>query len=87
MFLDVTWLEKPKIFISSTLDKNTDVIRKDFMDDLDKMGYELLAFEINNFPYTNDNSSNVIEETVNAVAKANLFVLIIDENIGTVING
>lgn len=87
MFLDVTWLEKPKIFISSTLDKNTDAIRKDFMDDLDKMGYELLAFETNSFPYTNDNSSNIIEETVNAVAKANLFVLIIDENIGTVNNG
>lgn len=87
MFLDVTWLERPKIFISSTLDKNTDVIRKDFMDELANMGYELLAFETNSFPYTHDNISSVIEDTVNAVAKANLFVLIVDENIGTVING
>ena len=86
MFLDVTWLEKPKIFISSTLDKNTDVIRKEMIDSLDERGYDVLAFETNSFPYANDNSSNVIEETINAVAKANLFVLIVDENIGTVID-
>lgn len=83
MFLDVTWLEKPKIFISSTMDKNTDVIRKTIMDKLDELKYELLAFDTNSFPYTNDNSTNVIEETINAVSKANLFVLIIDENFGT----
>lgn len=87
MFLDVTWLEKPKIFVSSTADKNTDVIRQGIIDYLQDKGYELIAFETNSFPYTNDNSSNVIEETVNAVAKANLFVLIVDENFGTVING
>ncbi len=87
MFLDVTWLEKPKIFVSSTTDKNTDVIRQGLMDFLKNKGYELIAFETNSFPYTNDNSSNVIDETVNAVAKANLFVLIVDENFGTVVNG
>lgn len=87
MFLDVTWLEKPKIFISSTLDKNTDIVRKDIMEDLDNMGYELIAFETYDFPYANDNSATVIEETINAVAKANLFVLIVDENMGTIVNG
>lgn len=87
MFLDVTWLENPKIFISSTLDKNTDVIRKEMSEVLTKRGYEVVAFETNSFPYANDHSSNVIEETVNAVAKANLFVLIIDENIGTIVDG
>lgn len=87
MFLDVTWLEKPRIFISSTLDKNTDAVRKEIMELLSQNGYEVLAFETDNFPYTNDNSSNVIEETINAVAKANLFVLIIDENFGTIFDG
>ena len=86
MFLDVTWLEKPKIFISSTLDKNTDVIRKDIIEALNKKGYEVIAFETNGFPYANDHSSNVIEETINAVAKANLFVLIVDENSGTIVD-
>lgn len=87
MFLDVTWLEKPKISVSSTTDKNTDVIRQGIIDFLQEKGYELIAFETNNFLYSNDNSSNVIEETVNAVAKANIFVLIVDENFGTVVNG
>lgn len=87
MFLDITWLEKPKIFISSTLDKNTDVVRQEMIDQLQKLGYEVVAFETDNFPYTHDHSANVIEETVNAVATSNLFVLIIDENIGTIIDG
>lgn len=87
MFLDVTWFEKPKIFISSTLDKNTDVIRKDIIVELGTKGYEVLAFETSDFPYPNDNNSTVIDQTVNAVAKANLFVLIVDENIGTIIDG
>lgn len=87
MFLDVTWLEKPKIFVSSTTDKNTEVIRQGVIDFLQDKGYELIAFETNSFPYANDNSSNVIEETVNAVAKANLFVLIVDENFGNIVNG
>lgn len=86
MFLDVTWLEKPKIFISSTLDKNTDVIRSEVIEQLTEKGFEVLAFETSSFPYTNDNSAKVIEETINAVANANLFVLIIDENIGTIID-
>ena len=86
MFLDVTWLESPKIFISSTMDKNTDVIRKEMMELLDQKGYDVVAFETINFPYTNDNSSNIIEETINGVAKANLFVLIVDENSGSIIN-
>lgn len=86
MFLDVTWLEKPKIFISSTLDKNTDVVRKEMIESLTEKGYEVLAFETNTFPYANDNSENVIEETVNAVATANLFILIIDENLGTIVD-
>lgn len=87
MFLDVTWLERPKIFVSSTVDKNTDVIRQGIIDFLQEKGYELIAFETNSFPYSNDNSSNVIDETVNAVAKANLFVLIVDENFGTIVDG
>ena len=86
MFLDVTWLEKPKIFISSTMDKNTEVIREEIKQELDKKGYEVLAFETKNFPYSVDNSESVIQETVNAVANANLFVLIIDENFGTIVN-
>lgn len=86
MFLDVTWLEKPKIFISSTMDKNTDVFRKAIMDALKTQGYEILAFETNSFPYSNDNSNNIIEDTVNAVANANVFVLILDENFGTIVN-
>ena len=56
MFLDVTWFEKPKIFISSTLDKNTDVIRKDIIVELGTKGYEVLAFETSDFPYPNDNN-------------------------------
>lgn len=86
MFLDVTWLEKPKIFISSTMDKVTLPTRIQITDELRKMGYEVLAFETNSFPYANDYSTGVIEETVNAVAKANVFVMILDENFGTVID-
>lgn len=83
MFLDVTWLEKPKLFISSTMDKSTKATRDDMIKNLKNRGFEVVAFESDDFPFANDNSSNVIQETINAVAKANLFILIVDENYGT----
>lgn len=83
MFIDVTWLEKPKIFLSSTMDKNTYVIRKGIRDKLVGRGYEVVAFETDYFPYANDQSSKIVQETVNAVATANVFVMIIDENSGS----
>lgn len=86
MFLDVTWLEKPKLFISSTMDKSTKATRKEMISKLEERGYEVIAFESDDFPYTNDASTNVIEETINAVATANLFVLIVDENYGTIVD-
>lgn len=86
MFLDITWLEKPKLFISSTMDKSTKVIREGIKEKLEERGYEIVAFESNEFPYANNNSSKVIEETINAVATANLFVLIVDENYGTMVD-
>lgn len=85
MFLDVTWLEKPKLFISSTMDRTTRAIRNDIKLKLEERGFEVVAFESDDFPYANDNSSNVIEETINAVAKANLFILIVDGNYGTIV--
>ena len=86
MFLDVTWLERPKLFISSTMDKMTKTTRKEMISKLEERGYEVVAFESDDFPYANDTSTNVIEETINAVATANLFVLIVDENYGTIVD-
>ena len=83
MFIDVTWLEKPKIFLSSTMDKNTYAIRKGIRDKLIDRGYEVVAFETDTFPYMNDQSSKIVEETINAVSTANVFIMIIDENGGT----
>lgn len=86
MFLDVTWLDKPKLFISSTMDKSTKVIRSEIINKLEERGYIVVAFESDDFPYANDNSINVINETINAVATANLFILIVDENYGTIVD-
>ncbi len=86
MFLDSTWLDKPKLFISSTMDKNTFVHRKEIIEGLQKDGYEIVEFQSSSFPYTNFNDSSVINETINAVAKANLFILIVDEKYGSLID-
>lgn len=86
MFLDVTWLDKPKLFISSTMDKSTKAIRSEIINKLEERGYTVVAFESDDFPYANDNSINVINETINAVATANLFILIVDENYGTIVD-
>lgn len=86
MFLDVTWLERPKLFISSTMDSSTKAIRREMMQKLNSRGYEIVAFEADEFPYANDNSSSVIEETINAVATANLFILILEKNYGTIVD-
>lgn len=86
MFLDVTWLERPKLFISSTMDKDAKATRREMKKKLEDRGYEIVAFENNDFPYANDNSSKVIDETINAVAVANLFILIVDQNYGTIVD-
>lgn len=86
MFLDVTWLERPKLFISSTLDKNTNAHRQQLIKSLKDEGYEVIEFQDNSFPYFNTTDTDVINETINAVSKANIFILILDENYGTMID-
>lgn len=41
MFLDVTWLEIPKLFISSTMDENTKTDRESIIEDLKKENYDI----------------------------------------------
>ncbi len=86
MFLDVTWLEKPKLFISSTLDKNTNAQRQQLIKSLKNIGYEIIEFQDDSFPYSNMCNTDVINETINAVSKANIFILIVDENYGTMVD-
>lgn len=83
MFLDVTWLEKPKLFISSTMDRQTKSYRKQIIEELKKEDYEIIDFQSNDFPFTNTTDETVINETIEAVAKANVFILIVDSNYGT----
>lgn len=82
MFLDVTWLERPKLFISSTMDKNTKNTRLTMIKELKDEGYEIVEFQSAAFPYSNHNDNSVIEETINAVAKANVFIMIVDDRYG-----
>lgn len=44
MFLDVTRLEKPKLFISSTMDRQTINYRKDMIEQLKNEDMKLLIF-------------------------------------------
>ncbi|OUQ02755.1 DUF4062 domain-containing protein [Thomasclavelia spiroformis] len=86
MFLDVTRLEKPKLFISSTMDRQTINYRKDMIEQLKNEGYEIIDFQSNDFPYGNTTDQTIINETIEAVAKANVFILIVDSNYGTIID-
>lgn len=86
VFLDVTWLDKPKLFISSTMDKNTVAHRKAIIEGLQKEGHETIDFRSPSFPYSNTIDESVIDETVNAVSKADIFILIVDENYGSLID-
>lgn len=86
MFLDVTWLEIPKLFISSTMDENTKTDRESIIEDLKKENYDIIEFQSYNFPYDNMQDFSIVDETINAVKKANVFILILDNNYGTVID-
>ena len=86
MFLDVTWLEIPKLFISSTMDENTKTDRESIIEDLKKENYDIIEFQCYNFPYDNMQDLSIVDETINAVNKANVFILILDNNYGTVID-
>ena len=59
MFLDVTWLEIPKLFISSTMDENTKTDRESIIEDLKKENYDIIEFQCYNFPYDNSHGGGV----------------------------
>lgn len=69
MFLDVTWLEIPKLFISSTMDENTKTDRESIIEDLKKENYDIIEFQSYNFPYDNMQDFSIVDETINAVKK------------------
>ena len=85
MFLDTSTLSPPRIFISSIMSGEIGVHRTDVVDDLKEFGYEVLDFKEHNFPYTMDNSSPAYMETVAGVRAADVFVVIIGGDCGSII--
>jgi len=85
MFLDRKLLDSPKIFISSTVLDETGIYRKSIIDELTKMGMNNLDFQDNNFPYLNDNETNVINETIESVHAADVFLLLIGKKYGHIL--
>jgi hypothetical protein len=85
MFLDRTWLEPPKVFISSTVQDETGIYRESIINEMLKMGIHTVEFQDNNFPYENDNIKDVIRETIDAVRTADVFLLIIGKRYGHIL--
>jgi hypothetical protein len=82
MFLDKSWLEPPKVFISSTVHDEVGIYRRSIIDELTNMGIHGVEFQDNNFPYGNDSTTNVINETIEAVHTADVFIMLIGKKYG-----
>lgn len=68
------------------MDENTKTDRESIIEDLKKENYDIIEFHSYNFPYDNMQDLSIVDETINAVKKANVFILILDNNYGTVID-
>jgi len=68
------------------MDKNTFCNRKEIIEALHNDGYEIIEHRSSSFPYSNFANDGVISDTINAVAKANLLILIVDENYGSIVD-
>jgi len=85
LFLNTTWLRKPKVFISSTMEDLNNIFRQEIIKGLKDMGLDILDFQDSNFPYELDPSSEAIKDSIKAVKAADIFVLIIGQKYGTII--
>ena len=86
MFLDKKWLETPKVFTSSTVNDESGIYRKNISEELEKIGLHIVSFQGNSFPYGNDGSVNVIDETIEAVHTADVFLMLIGKSYGHVLS-
>ena len=84
MFLDRGLLGTPKVFVSSTVLDESGIYRKEITDALTDMGMHIVEFQDNQFPYGNDNSTSVINETIEAVHTADVFLMLIGRKYGHV---
>jgi hypothetical protein len=82
MFLDKKLLDPPKVFISSTVLDESGTYRKNITGALTNMGIHIIEFQDNHFPYGNDNSTNVISETIEAVHTADVFLMLVGKKYG-----
>ena len=87
MFLDASWLDAPKVFVSSTMEDPTKVFRRLVLDGLDQMGAEILEFQDDAFPYSGSPTSEIARETIAAVRAASAFVLIVGKRYGNLLDG
>ena len=87
MFLDASWLDAPKVFVSSTMEDPTRVFRGLIIDALDQMGADILEFQDDTFPYSGSPTSDVTRETIAAVRTASAFVLIVGKRYGNLLDG
>ena len=84
MFLNPTWLKKPRAFISSTVEDLNKIYRKQIIKSLKEMGFELLDFQDSNFPNSLNPSTEVINNSIKAVKSAEFFILILGKRYGTI---
>lgn len=84
MFLNPTWLRKPKIFVSSTMEDKNNIYRQKIIKNMKDMGFDILDFQDSNFPHSIDSSSEVIQDSINAVKAADIFILLIGQRYGTI---
>jgi len=86
MFLDVTWLHSPKVFISSTMDDPSRQYRSLIIKALDRMGLNSVEFQDATFPYSLEERTDIINETIQGVRAADVFLLIIGKRYGYVVD-
>ena len=84
MFLNPTWLKKPSIFISSTMEDLNNIYRQQIIKSLKEMGFELLDFQDSNFPHSLNPSAEVIKDSLKAVKSAEIFILILGKRYGKI---
>ena len=87
MFLDVSWLNAPRVFISSTMDDPSRQYRRAIIKSLSEMGLTAIEFQDDKFPYSMEATKDVINETLQAVRATDVFLLIVGKRYGYVYEG
>lgn len=82
MVLNPSWLSRPKIFISSTMEELNRVYRDKIITGLINRGFDSIDFLDNDFPYTNKADAHIIQETIDAVKTSDLYLLILGQRYG-----